>query len=133
MNIIIKYSLKTLQKCQVLLGNLSNSQLCDTSVSPYYSCIGMHIRHILDFYDCIFTTDTEKRIDLTARTRNKNVESDCRCAQNYLNLIIERLNSSNLNINETVIVVDDLGLGETEILYTYESLLAQANSYTIHH
>ena len=133
MNIIIQSTLKTLQKSQVLLDNLSNMQLCDASVSPYYSSIGTHIRHILDFYDCIFNTDIENRIDLTARSRNKDVESDCGCAQDYLNLIIGRLSSAIFDINEAVIVVDDLGLGKTEIPYTYGALLSQANSHTIHH
>jgi len=133
MNVIIRSTLKTLQKSQVLLDNLSNTQLCDASVSPYYSSIGSHIRHILDFYDCIFNVNTEDKVDLTARSRNKDVESDCECAQDYLNLIIGRLSSTALDINEPVFVVDDLGLGKTEIPYTYGSLLAQANSHTIHH
>ena len=133
MNVIIQSTLKTLQKSQVLLDNLSNAQLCDASVSPYYSSIGTHIRHILDFYDCIFNMNTEDKVDLTARSRNKDVESDCGCAQDYLNLIIGRLSTTTIDINEAVIVVDDLGLGKTEIPYTYGSLLAQANSHTIHH
>lgn len=133
MNVIIQSTLKTLQKSQVLLDNLSNAQLCDASVSPYYSSIGTHIRHILDFYDCIFNVNTEDKVDLTARSRNKDVESDCGCAQDYLNLIIGRLSTTTIDINEAVIVVDDLGLGKTEIPYTYGSLLAQANSHTIHH
>ena len=133
MNVIIQSTLKTLQKSQVLLDNLSNAQLCDASVSPYYSSIGTHIRHILDFYDCIFNMNTEDKVDLTARSRNKDVESDCGCAQDYLNLIIGRLSTTTIDINEAVIVVDDLGLGIIEIPYTYGSLLAQANSHTIHH
>ena len=133
MNVIIQSTLKTLQKSQVLLDNLSNMQLCDASVSPYYSSIGTHIRHILDFYDCIFSVNTENKVDLTARSRNKNVESDCECAQEYLTLIIGRVSSISSDINEVVLVVDDLGLGKLEIPYTYGSLLAQANSHTIHH
>lgn len=133
MNIIIQSTLNTLQKSQVLLDHLSNNQLCDASVPPYHSSIGTHIRHILDFYDCIFNTDSEDRVDLTARSRNKDVESDCICAQDYLNLIIGKLSSTSFDINNSVIVIDDLGLGKTEIPYTYGSLFAQANSHTIHH
>lgn len=133
MNIIIQSTLKTLKKSQILLDHLSNNQLCDASVSPYYSSIGSHIRHILDFYDCIFNLDSDKKVDLTARSRNKSVESDCNCAQNYLNEIIEKLTTTSFDIDDTVFVIDDLGLGKTEIPYTYGSLLAQANSHTIHH
>ncbi|WP_298536838.1 hypothetical protein [uncultured Algibacter sp.] len=133
MNLIIQSTLKTLLKSQVLLKHISNTQLCDASVSPYYSSIGCHIRHILDFYDCIFNVDEKHVIDLTARSRNTDVESDCSCAQDYLNLIIERLNAAPFNISDTVMVIDDLGLGKTKIPYTYGALLAQANSHTIHH
>lgn len=133
MNIILQSTLKTLQKSQILLDNLSNKQLCDASVSPYYSSIGTHIRHILDFYDCIFSPDSENRINLTTRSRNKDVESDCNCAQDYLNLILEKLKAVSFDINNTVLVIDDLGLGKTEIPYTYGALFAQANSHTIHH
>lgn len=133
MNLIIQSTLRTLQKSQALLDNLSNEQLCDASVSPYYSSIGCHIRHILDFYDCIFNVDNENKVDLTARSRNKAVECDCGCAQDYLNQIIGRLSATKFNIDETVLVTDDLGLGKTEIPYTFGSLLAQANSHTIHH
>lgn len=134
MNLIIKSTLKTLQKSQILLDNLSNTQLSDASVSPYYSSIGSHIRHILDFYDCILNKDAHNNIvDLTARSRNKAVECDCQCAKDYLDLIIEKLNAENFAIDETVFVVDDLGLGKTQIPYTNGSLLAQANSHTIHH
>lgn len=133
MNIIIQSTLKTLKKSQVLLKNLCNDQLCDASVSPYYSSIGSHIRHILDFYDCLFTMTSDNKIDLTARSRNKSVESDCECAQDYLEMIITKLNSFRFDINDTVNVIDDLGLGKTEIPYTYGALLAQANSHTIHH
>lgn len=133
MNIIIQSTLKTLQKSQVLLDHLSNTQLCDASVPPYHSSIGTHIRHILDFYDCIFNVDSKNSVDLTARSRNKDVEVDCGCAQDYLNRIVEKLNSVSFSVNNSVLVIDDLGLGKTEIPYTYGSLLAQANSHTIHH
>lgn len=132
MNLIIQSTLKTLKKSQVLLDNLSNEQLSDASVSPYYSSIGCHIRHILDFYDCIFNAN-ENKVDLTARSRNKTVECDCSCAKDYLSTIVGKLNSAVFNINDNVMVADDLGLGKTEIPYTYGSLLAQANSHTIHH
>ena len=133
MNIIIQSTLKSLHKSQIILEHLSNSQFCDTSVPPYYSSIGTHIRHILDFYDCIFNMNSNKRIDLTKRSRNKEVESDCGCAKDYLNAIVEKLKSATFSMNESVVVIDDLGLGKTEIAYTYGSLLAQANSHTIHH
>ena len=133
MNIIIQSTLKTLQKSEILLDHLSNTQLCDASVPPY-SSIGSHIRHILDFYNCIFSVDASHKIDLTARSRDKSVEADCDCAKHYLEQTVEKLKRmAHLDMNATVVATDDLGLGKTDITYTYAALLAQANSHTIHH
>lgn len=133
MNIIIQSTLKTLQKSKFLLDNLQDETLCNATLAPYYSSIGTHIRHILDFYDCIFSLDSERIIDLTARSRNREVESKCCVAENYLNSIIDTLRTANFDMNDTVDVIDDLGLGKTEIKYTFGAVFAQANSHTIHH
>ena len=131
MNIIVESSLKTLQKAQSLLTQLSTEDYCNASVSPYYSSIGSHLRHIFDFYNCIFNAENNL-VDLTARNRDLKVETCCKTANNYLNFIKEKLKSID-NLNHKLIVVDDLGLGKVEMDYTYSALLAQANSHTIHH
>ena len=133
MNIIIQSTLKTLQKSKFLLDNLQDETLCNATLAPYYSSIGTHIRHILDFYDCIFSLDSDRIIDLTARSRNRDVESKCCVAENYLNFIIDKLRTANFDMNDAVNVIDDLGLGKTEIKYTLGAVFAQANSHTIHH
>ncbi len=133
MNIIIQSTLKTLQKSEALLNSLKDDDLCDASLAPYYSSIGSHIRHILDFYDCIFKLSSDNEIDLTARSRNKAIESKCTCAKNYLNDIIDKLSTTDFDMNDEVYVVDDLGLGKTEIKYTLGAVFTQANSHTIHH
>ncbi len=133
MDIIIASSLKTLQKAELLLHNLCDANLCDASVAPYYSSIGSHIRHILDFYNCIFNMNENLEVDLTARCRNTDVENQCHAASNYLNTTIEQLKSLDLDVASKITVIDDLGLGKTEMAYTYAALLSQANSHTIHH
>lgn len=132
MNLIIESSLKTLQRAKLLLSALTNEQLGDESVPPYYSSIGSHLRHIIDFYDCILDIEDGK-VDLIARKRNLNVEIDCDSAEVYLDSIVNKLKQLNLEDYKDVIVTDNLGIGITEIKYTYSSLLAQANSHTIHH
>ncbi len=133
MNMIIQSNLKTLQKTRLLLSNLTNEELCNNSVSPYYSSLGCHIRHILDFYDCVLNIDSDNRVDLTARKRNNNVECNCDDASEYLNKIITRLQNIDYKAAERIVVIDDLGLGKTEIQYTLGALFAQANSHAIHH
>lgn len=133
MDIIVESSLKTLQKAELLLKKLKDDDLCNATVSPYYSSIGTHIRHILDFYDCIFNMNENSTVDLTARCRNLDVEKKCHSAIGYLETIKEKLKSLHFNADSTVIVIDDLGSGKTKIPYTLGALLSQANSHTIHH
>jgi len=132
MNLIIQSTLNTLQKSNSLLLLLNNEQLCDTSVSPYYSSIGSHIRHILDFYNCILNLENDL-VDLTKRKRDESVENYTESAINYLESVKERISQIPFELEKEIKVIDDLGMGKIEIKYTFSSLLAQANSHTIHH
>ncbi|WP_242203677.1 DinB family protein [Aestuariivivens insulae] len=133
MNSIIQSTLKTLQKSEHLLVNLEDTVFSNVSVSPYYSSIGSHMRHILDFYDCILNRENGDIIDLTDRKRNKSVETCGEQALCYLKDIVAKLKILDKRIDDTVMVKDDLGMGTVEMPYTYAALLAQANSHTIHH
>jgi hypothetical protein len=132
MRSIIGSTINTLRKTNILLDELSNEQLSNCSVPPYYSSIGSHIRHILDFYDCILSIE-EDIVDLTNRKRDESVERYAESANIYLESVIERIKDIPLELNKEINVIDDLGMGKIEIKYTFSSLLAQANSHTIHH
>ena len=132
MKLILKSNIFTLKKAKLLLTLLSNEDLRNNSVSPYYSSVGSHLRHILDFYDCILNV-RDNKVDLTSRKRDIDVEIDCSWAQFYLKEILDKLYQIENDKDENLIVIDDLGLGRIEINYTLSALLAQANSHTIHH
>ena len=132
-NSILKASHITLSKSNILLAKLSNDELCNNSIPPYYSSIGTHIRHILDFYQCIFTGLENGHVDLTNRNRDLSVETDCDCAKDYLDSILETIEKSRSDMSNSILVLDDLGQGKVKIQYTIGSLFAQANSHTIHH
>lgn len=132
MHILIESTLHTLEKTKVLLLQLDNNSLKNNTIAPYYSSIGSHIRHILDFYNCILKNDVF--FDLTLRQRDTKIESDCQSALDYLNELVDKLKRfDNSIINQLIKVEDDLGLGKVRITSTYGALLAQANSHTIHH
>ncbi|MDC9721426.1 MAG: DinB family protein, partial [Urechidicola sp.] len=67
---------KNLERGIKLLNSISNQQYSDTSIAPYYSSIGGHIRHILDVFDCLFEGLPNGLVDLSARKRNELVEID---------------------------------------------------------
>lgn len=132
--IVIDTLLNTLHKSKNLLNELNNASYCSKEVGPYYSSVGSHIRHVLDFYNCIFKGLDDKHIDLTSRERNQQIESDCNCAISEIDTISEKLKGlSSVDLSMLINVEDNLGNGNITLKYTLGGLLAQANGHTIHH
>lgn len=126
--------IKNLQRGVTLLNSISDEQYSNTSIAPYYSSIGGHIRHILDVFDCIFDGLNTKKVDLTARKRNQLAETQTEVGIQYFNQIMEKLASlKETDFNQMVQVSDDLGMGMVTVNYTLASALIQAHSHAIHH
>lgn len=131
---IINSLLNTLNTSRNLLNELNTNSYCCKSIGPYYSSVGSHIRHVLDFYNCIFNGLESKHVNLTSRERNQSVESDCNCAVSEIDVIANKLSDLNsVDLSLLLNVEDDLGNGNVTLQYTLGALLAQANGHTIHH
>jgi len=123
-----------LQRGIKLLNAIDDKQYGDNSIAPYHSSIGIHMRHILDVFDCIFSGLESRKVDLSARKRNELAETKVDFGLMYFEEIMEKLGklkSENLDI--VVEVKDDLGLGVVTANYTLASALIQAHSHAIHH
>lgn len=123
-----------LQRGIKLLNSIDDKQYGDNSVAPYFSSIGIHMRHILDVFDCIFEGLETKKVDLAARKRNELAELKVSVGLAYFEEVIKKikkLESENLDV--VVEVRDDLGLGVVTANYTLASALIQAHSHAIHH
>jgi len=117
-----------------LLNSITDIQYSDTTVEPYHSSIGGHMRHILDVFDCIFCGLETKEIDLTARKRNELAENKIAFGLAYFEEIFQKLELIRKEkLGEIVKVSDDLGLGIVSTNYTLASVLIQAHSHAIHH
>ncbi len=117
-----------------LLNSISDTQYSDTTVEPYHSSIGTHMRHILDVFDCIFSGLEDNHINLTARKRNQLAEQKTAFGLAYFDDTLEKLESiKTIDLNQKVEVTDDLGLGLVTATYTLASVLIQAHSHAIHH
>lgn len=131
---MIEALVKNLNRGLVLLESITAEQYKDTTVAPYYSSIGGHIRHILDVYDCIFEGLPTRKIDLTARKRNLETEELLAEGINYMAVIIGKLqNVKKEDFQLSVEVADDLGAGKVTARYTLSAILIQAHSHAIHH
>jgi len=124
----------TLGKALILLDNIPESTYVDDSVGPFYSSIGGHIRHILDFYTSIFNGLNNYLIDLTARERNTIIEVDVNFAKIEIKNVLTELESYlNSDLEDKYELIDDLGLGKVSIPTNLYAVFVQANSHTIHH
>ena len=132
--VVINSLLITLYKSKKLLNDLNDNSYCCKEVGPYYSSVGSHIRHALDFYKCIFKGLESKHVNLTSRDRDKRVENDCNCAISEIEFIADKIKGlHSVDLNLVLDVEDNLGDGNITLQYTLGALLAQANSHTIHH
>ena len=122
-----------LQRGIKLLNSIDENQYTDVSVAPYYSSIGVHMRHILDVFDCVFIGLESNNVDLSARKRNALVEQKISLGLDYFSEIItklEDLKAENLDI--IVQVKDDLGLGVVTAMITFAYLIyADAPKITV--
>lgn len=117
-----------------LLNSINDEQYANNSTAPYYSSIGIHMRHVLDVFNCIFQGIESRRIDLTARERNELAETKVIVGLDYFDQIISQLNEIRLEDMDRIIEVkDDLGLGIVAANYTLGAVMIQAHSHAIHH
>ncbi|NEW80136.1 MAG: DinB family protein [Gelidibacter sp.] len=117
-----------------LLNCISDEEYNNTTIAPYYSSIGVHMRHILDVFDCVFEGFASGNINLINRKRNELAENYPLHGIAYFQDIIQRLKLiEKEDFNKIVLVTDDLGLGIVSTNYTLGGILIQAHSHAIHH
>lgn len=117
-----------------MLNSVSDQEYANNSTAPYYSSIGIHMRHILDVFQCIFDGIEKGQIDLSARQRNELAETKVTVGLEYFEHIISLLEKvRETDLNRLVEVKDDLGLGMISANYTIAAALIQAHSHAIHH
>ena len=117
-----------------LLNYISDEDYSNTTIAPYYSSIGGHMRHVLDVFDCVFEGLDSNSINLINRKRNEKAENFTADGVTYFNEVIQKLQSLDTQeYNTMVTVTDDLGLGVVTANYTLSAMLIQAHSHAIHH
>ncbi len=125
---------KNLEKSSLLLKSIDQNLYIDKSIPPYFSSLGSHTRHILDFFQCIFTGYREGVIDLTKRERNLVQEENLFAGIAYLNDVLDMLGAlTNEDLQTKVIIKDNLGEGIEKVSCTLAAVLFQANSHVTHH
>jgi uncharacterized damage-inducible protein DinB len=128
-----KTLVQTLTKINVVLNSLTDTQYADKSVAPFYSSIGGHVRHILDFYSAILSGFDQKHINLVDRKRDEMLEKFSNIAIDHVCNICSGLEKLPEDYGLNLMVIDDLGGGIESVPYTLGGILSHANSHAIHH
>ncbi|MCA0932335.1 DinB family protein [Lutimonas saemankumensis] len=117
-----------------LLNSINDEEYSNNSTAPYYSSIGVHMRHILDVFNCVLKGIDKGIIDLSARQRNELAEINVAVGLAYFEEIQLKLSKIDpASLERVVQVKDDLGLGMVTANYTLAAALIQAHSHAIHH
>jgi len=87
-NLIISSINYNLDHAVALLDTIDSVSYCDSSIGPYHSSIGSHVRHILDFFNCIVDGLDTNNIDLTARKRDEILSTNKEAAKNHIYMIV---------------------------------------------
>ena len=131
---MIKAIVQNLERGIQLLTSIRDDQYANTTIPPYFSSIGCHMRHVLDAFTSIFNGMESGRVDFSDRKRNTISEVATAEGIRYFNQTLQKLKHlSSEDLKKTIDVTDNLGTGDITIKYTVENALAYAHSHTIHH
>lgn len=106
-----------------------------TAISPRGS-IGMHLRHVLDFYDSFLCGIESGQIDSNARRRDPLIERDRLYALNRIAATIGKLRSFSPAHYSAAVQVSSEDDGENDRVWCASSVLRELEflqSHTIHH
>jgi len=91
------------------------------------AAIGQHVRHVLEFYECLFFNATDNSVCYDKRKRNSLLEDNLKYATDYITEIIDELEK--VEFNKRLLLVSNYD-GQTVGM---ESSLYREITYNIEH
>jgi hypothetical protein len=120
-----------LGQLQSVLYQIRQDDYSKRSITLENGTIGKHVRHVLEFYECLLNNSDADYICYEDRKRNILLEENVRFAEDYLMEMIDRLNT--IETNKRILIKCKYGNDETltetslyrELIYNIE--------HTVHH
>ncbi len=104
----LKTQIKVLNDLKKLLKSLNSTSFTFKCDSLFGSTIGMHFRHIIEFYDCCFEQKEKGIINYDLRNRNTALEQDINFGIITINKVIDSIHQLKHSKNENLILVSGL-------------------------
>jgi uncharacterized damage-inducible protein DinB len=133
MNLITSSS-NILNQLVGLINQLSPEEYTNPLPLLMDNSISKHLRHIVEFYDCLFKGISNESINYDLRERNPSIENDPEFAVKFINNCIKHLSSLELS-NEPMQLVTLLSPDghEASTLTSLDRELAYNVEHAIHH
>ncbi|QLE00078.1 hypothetical protein HX109_00335 [Galbibacter sp. BG1] len=128
-------AIRNLQFLNEILLKLSRDQFKEPIPILNQSSIGMHVRHVLEFYECLLLAISEDTLNYDNRKREKKLESDLDYCLLVLNSVIDRIET--LDEEKALILqlsyAADTSLPNEEVATTVKRELIYNIEHTVHH
>jgi uncharacterized damage-inducible protein DinB len=126
-----QYQLAVLKNIKQLCSLLTKEEYSQSIDLLSGSSIGQHLRHVVEFYQCLLNSDLEASVDYENRQRNTLIETLPTFAENCIDQLIEKLEIT--SFEQKIYVVHNLGADK----HLYESSMARElyylSEHTVHH
>ncbi|MBS1650606.1 MAG: DinB family protein [Bacteroidetes bacterium] len=126
-----KYIIQNLVEINDLLKGLSQEQYGKKLEILTGSSIGQHVRHILEFYQCLFKGVQTKEVNYDARQRDLKLEADIHFASKTIDDIINSLLDTKEDF--TVLFVADYSIIENQKPVKIQSSFFRELAYNLEH
>ena len=132
MNKIIEATFFSLQQLEEFLQQLSQEEYTRSLQVYSNSTIGMHTRHVLEFYQCLLSSSEMNEINYDSRKRNLRLETDIECALKIAQEIKQQLVYIK---NKPLTLKMDISMDDKDISVAtnIERELVYLLEHTIHH
>ena len=120
-------SKKQLFELKSILNQVKDSDYSKNLMVLENGTIGRHVRHVLEFYECLFISNSGDTVCYDDRKRNLLLEENVRFALDYIDEIIDRIEM--VDINKRLLLKSKYE--QAEILM--ESSLFREITYNIEH
>ncbi len=123
--------IKNLIEINDLLKGLSQEQYGRKLEILTDASIGQHVRHILEFYQCLFKGETSKEVNYDARQRDLKLETDIHFASKTIDTIINALLEVKGDFSITFIA--NYSTSENEEVQLIQSSFYRELAYNLEH
>jgi len=135
LDVLIQTNVTLLDQALSLVARIDDRAYSESPAGFAPHRVGAHLRHVLDFYACLFDGVMSGRIDYGARRRDRAVESSRRAGFARIFRVIRRLEKNSLSEAVLRVRLEDAPEGVDNAFMPSSTAreLQALSSHTIHH